>query len=86
MSIPGAQPATLSAVLFVLRALLGFDPDVRRLFWLLRRAELRADHRLALQTIRLCAVRIRQHFRPGDRETIRVLFNLYSGRAVKVRA
>lgn len=73
-------------MLFVLRALLGLDRDLRRLFWLLHRAELRADHRLALQRIRLCALRIRQRFQPGDRETIRVLFNLYSGRAVKVRA
>ena len=72
-------------MLFALRALFGLDPDLRRLFWLLTRAELRADHRLALQRIRLCAVRIRQHFKSGDRETIRVLFNLYRGRAVKVR-
>lgn len=67
--------------------ILGFvspDADKRRLIWLLRQPYLRAEHRLTLQTIRLRALRIRKHLVVGDRETIRVLFNLYSGRNVKV--
>lgn len=64
---------------FGLRAALSPDRDVRRMYWLLRRATLQPAHRLALATIeqRLRARTFRAWARTGDRETIRVLFNLY---------
>ena len=74
------------SLLFTLRGLLSRDADTRRLSWLLRRAPLREEHRAVLQATSLCAMKIRRRFRPGDRETIRVLFNLYSGKRVKVLA
>lgn len=68
------------------RALLSPDPDVRRLFWLVRRASIRPEHRVALAPLHeRFRSRVRARFEVSERELIRVLFNLYSGRTVRVQ-
>ena len=71
-----------------LRVALSSDRDLRRLFWLLRRAQIRAEHRDALVRIesRARAKLFGEWSQPGERETIRVLFNLYKGTNVRIRA
>lgn len=76
--------AAMQLVPFGLRAALTSDKDVRRLFWLLRYPKLNDVHRSSLLAIRERAKQGGTWARPGDRETIRVLFNLHRRNTVRV--
>jgi hypothetical protein len=76
--------AAMQLVPFGLRAALTSDKDVRRLFWLLRYKKLDETHRSSLLAIRDRAKKGGQWARPGDRETIRVLFNIHRRTTVRV--
>lgn len=69
---------------FALRAVLTSDVDVRRLYWLLRYVSLTPSHRAQLLTIRSRAARGGAWAKRGDRETIRVFFNLHRNKPVRV--
>lgn len=72
---------------FAIRATLSSDPDVRRLFWLTRRAKLQAVHRAQLEVIerRVSETYFGEWARTGERELIRVLFNLHRGTKVRIK-
>lgn len=76
--------SAMQLVPFAVRAALTFDKDVRRLFWLLRYCKLDDAHRSSLLAIRERAKQGGSWARPGDRETIRVLFNLHRRTTVRV--
>lgn len=74
----------MQIVPFGLRAVLTRDVDVRRLYWLLRTPALAQSHRSQLSSIRERYMRRTDWPQKGDRETIRVIFNLHRAKPVKV--